>query len=80
MNKVRKLHLKHLFEVLDNSSQPGKSHHVPLFFNSDAWIKFKICCFFQGIEPMDALRNYIKSATPEQIISFARKHIGGKKA
>lgn len=79
MKKVREIHLKHLLDELDGLESPAKMINHPVFVERETWIKFKICCHFQAIEPMDALRNYIRSAAPDQIVHYVKKQVGGKK-
>ncbi len=80
MNKENKAGLIHALERLAACKGTNKITQITFFIEDEQWSKFMACCFFQDITPVDALKNYMVSASPSQIIEHARKQMGGKEA
>ena len=75
MSIQKRIQLTGCFETLNNLKKPNQLIHQPLFLEHDKWIKFKICCYFQGINPIVALRNYMNVTSPDNIVEFAREYL-----
>lgn len=78
MNNQIKQHVIELIEKLED--QKNFKTHTPLFIyvDSDLYFRFKICCYTQNIEPFEAVKRYMISASSKQTVDSIKKVLGGE--
>lgn len=78
MNKETREKMRESLREIIRVTEANKMTQLSFSVEYDLWHKFKACCYFQNIDPHDALTNYMKASSPESVLEFAKKFAGGK--